>query len=121
MGRARRVSPVLDKIQVRHANIKNIDPALDLGNGLTMPAFTTIMTTIQTNLSEYNQALASVDDKLNALVASEKVGMDLSERILAGIAARYGKDSSEYEQAGGVRKSERKRPTRKTKTPPVTH
>lgn len=41
----------------------------------------------------------------------------MSERMLAGVAARYGKDSSQYEQAGGVRKSERKRPTRKTKTP----
>lgn len=40
----------------------------------------------------------------------------MSERMLAGVAARYGKDSSQYEQAGGVRKSERKRPTRKTKT-----
>jgi hypothetical protein len=32
--------------------------------------------------------------------------------MLAGVAAKYGKDSDEYEKAGGVRKSERKRPTR---------
>jgi hypothetical protein len=30
--------------------------------------------------------------------------------MLAGVASKYGKDSVEYEKAGGVRKSERKRP-----------
>jgi hypothetical protein len=36
--------------------------------------------------------------------------------MLAGVAAVYGKDSDQYEQAGGVRKSERKSPGRKAKT-----
>jgi hypothetical protein len=34
---------------------------------------------------------------------------DLTERMLAGVGSKYGKDSTEYEKAGGVRKSERKR------------
>jgi hypothetical protein len=37
----------------------------------------------------------------------------LSERMLIAMAAKYGKDSYEYEMAGGMRKSDRKRPTRK--------
>ena len=37
----------------------------------------------------------------------------LSERMLIAVAAKYGKDSYEYEMAGGIRKSERKRPTRR--------
>ena len=119
MGRARRVSPVLDKAQVRLASIKNIDPVLDLGNGLTVAAFSASMTNLQTSLAEYNQALAAVDEKLNAVVAAEKVSSDLSERMLAGVAARFGKDSTQYEQAGGIRKSERKPRVRKTKTPPA--
>jgi len=32
--------------------------------------------------------------------------------MMNAVAAVYGKDSSEYEMAGGVRKSERKRPKR---------
>jgi hypothetical protein len=120
MGRARRVSPVLDKAQVRLASIKNIDAALDLGNGLTFAAFNASVTSLQTSLAEYNQALAAVDEKLNAVVAAEKLSSDLSERMLAGIAARFGKDSSQYEQAGGIRKSERKPRARKTKTPTPT-
>lgn len=120
MGRARRLSPVLNKVQIRLANIRNIDPVLDLGNGLTFEAFSTSVSSLQTALAEYNKALADADNKLNNVVAAEKHSSDMSERMLAGIAARYGKDSSEYEQAGGVRKSERKPRVRKPKTPPTT-
>ena len=34
---------------------------------------------------------------------------DTSERMLAGVAAKYGRDSTEYEMAGGTKKSERRR------------
>ena len=37
---------------------------------------------------------------------------ELTTRMLAGVAAKYGKDSREYEQAGGTRTSERKTPLR---------
>lgn len=33
--------------------------------------------------------------------------------MLAGVASKYGKDSNEYEMAGGTRKSEIKRPAKK--------
>ncbi len=39
----------------------------------------------------------------------------LSERILLGVACRYGKDSTEYGMAGGVRKSDRIRKSRATR------
>src|SRR6185369_1861603 len=115
--RARKSSKVLEKAQARSAGIKSIDAAIDLGGGLTMAAFDTAVGDAQTALDEYNKALAVVDDKLNAFVTAETTLKDLSERILAGVAARYGKNSSQYEQAGGVRKSERKRPVRKPKGP----
>ncbi|MBK9564341.1 MAG: hypothetical protein IPO37_03865 [Saprospiraceae bacterium] len=35
---------------------------------------------------------------------------DFRERMLTAIAFIYGKDSDEYVAAGGIRKSERKRP-----------
>ena len=44
---------------------------------------------------------------------------DLNERALDGVASKYGKNSNEYEQAGGTRKSERKRPVRKPKAKPA--
>lgn len=117
MGRARKNSKVLDNAQSRAAGIRSIDPALDLGGGLTLAAFNSAIDDAQTTLGEYNEALGVVDDKLNAFVSAETTLKDISERILAGVAARYGKNSSQYEQAGGVRKSERKRPVRKAKGP----
>jgi hypothetical protein len=35
---------------------------------------------------------------------------DLSERMLAGVVARYGKNIDAYEKAGGTKKSGRKHP-----------
>ena len=32
--------------------------------------------------------------------------------MLTGVGVKYGKDSNEYEKAGGVRTSERKKPVR---------
>lgn len=51
--------------------------------------------------------------------AAEDRLKDLSERVLLGVATRYGKDSDEYEMAGGIRKSERKRPLRRAKAESV--
>ncbi|MEH2215395.1 hypothetical protein [Nostoc sp.] len=37
---------------------------------------------------------------------------DYSEKILLGVAYKFGKNSHEYQMAGGTRKSERKRAVR---------
>ncbi|MEH2182149.1 hypothetical protein [Nostoc sp.] len=37
---------------------------------------------------------------------------DYSEKILRGIAYKYGNNSHEYQMAGGIRKSDRKRTVR---------
>ena len=46
-----------------------------------------------------------------------KVLQELTTRARSGIRSTFGPDSKEYEQAGGVRKSERKKPTRKAPAP----
>lgn len=40
---------------------------------------------------------------------------DLTERMLKGVASQYGRDSVEYGQAGGTRKSDIKRSPRGAK------
>jgi hypothetical protein len=42
---------------------------------------------------------------------------DICVRVRAGIKGYFGTDSSEYEQVGGTRSSERKKPVRKNATP----
>jgi hypothetical protein len=44
------------------------------------------------------------------VIAQIDVVNDWSERMLTGIASKFGKNSSQYEMAGGVKKDERKKP-----------
>ena len=46
--------------------------------------------------------------------AEESELNDWTRRVLSAVVAQYGPDSSEYEMVGGTRKSERKKPVRKT-------
>jgi hypothetical protein len=72
-------------------------------------------------LDDYNQALSAADEKANILADSEKRLQDFNERVLAGVAAKYGKNSNQYEKVGGIRKADRKRPaTRKPSAAPST-
>jgi hypothetical protein len=51
----------------------------------------------------------------NELLADERSLGEMSEHMLSGVKVKFGRDSAEYEMAGGVRRSERKRPQRKVK------
>jgi len=116
MSRPRRTSKELEKAQVRANNLKSIDAKLDLGNGLTLAAYQADIAALQASLETYNNQVAALDAQANDLQAREKAMAALSERMLEGVSAKFGKDSSAYEQAGGVRKSERKKSVRKPKT-----
>ncbi len=102
----------------RLANLKSIDPALNLGTGLTNAIYEAAIADANSKLEIYNQTLALADAQLNDFTATEKIVQDLSVRMLSGVGVKYGYDSTEYEQAGGTRKSERARPTRAPKNTP---
>ena len=106
-------SPALEHSQTRLAALATIDPALDLDNGLTLAVYQAAIQDAQNRLSAYNALLSQVDEARKNLRANEKELRSLSERMLAGVTAKYGKDSSEYKMAGGTRKSEIKRPAKK--------
>ncbi|MFN6485367.1 MULTISPECIES: hypothetical protein [unclassified Nostoc] len=115
MSRLKRGSKVIDRAQRRIAALKSISPTLDLGNGVTIDAFATLIKTTQDKLEAYNSSLSTVDMTQEALEVTEKSLMQLTEHMLLSVAAKYGKNSDEYKMAGGVRKSDRKRPVRKPK------
>jgi hypothetical protein len=58
--------------------------------------------------------VAELDQDQNDLQAEEAELNDLNRRFLSAGEAAYGPDSSEYEMLGGTRKSERKKPTKKS-------
>jgi hypothetical protein len=102
-----------DQAKTRLAALKSIDPALDLGNGMTVPNYEKTINDFTTLLGQYNTALSTVDDFYNQCIDSLKGITDMSERMLSGVGFKYTKNSSEYEMAGGTRKSERRKPTPK--------
>lgn len=114
MPRKKRGSNTLDNAQRRVAGMKSIAPDLDLGDGLTVSHFTQQIELLQSQLGTYNEFLSFADRALSTVEDTERQLRNLSERMLIAVAARYGKDSYEYEMAGGTRKSERKRPTRRS-------
>jgi hypothetical protein len=113
MPRQKKTSKIVESASVRLAGIKSIGKDLDLGNGITAKSYNELIEETKKLLEEYNTALSVVDEKLNLYQVKEKELKDLHERVLISVAAKYGKNSNEYEKAGGKKKSERKRPTKK--------
>ncbi len=110
MPRRKRKSTVLEEAQKRLAGLQSIDTKLKLSDDLSIEAYKTLMNEVEENATDYNTHLSKTDEKGAILEDSEKRLRDMSERLLSGVGAIYGKNSNEYEKAGGKKKSERKKP-----------
>jgi hypothetical protein len=103
-----RKSPVLETAQRRINGLKYLNPSLDFGKGLSLEQFTTLADELDTKLTDYNNTVASLDSKRSDIEALEERLRKLSERMLTTTASLYGRDSDEYEMAGGVKRVSRK-------------
>jgi DNA repair ATPase RecN len=115
MVRPKRSSPILTNAALREAAIRTIGENLDLGNGRTLKQYSQEIQSLRDAIAKYNSTLSTLDDLARTIKAAETKLRDSSEHMLLGVAAKYGKDSREYGQAGGVLKSERKRPLNTSK------
>lgn len=113
MSRKKRSSRILERAQLRLDGIQSIDYNLDAGGGFSAPGYVNIISELRAEVSAYNTALSNIDALNNNVSELEQQLAEYSERMLLGVAAKYGKDSREYEMAGGVRKRDRKRPIRR--------
>lgn len=111
--RKKHSSAALEKAQTRLAALKSISQTLDLGNGLTVASFSQIIEDARQKLELYNTSLSAVDQTYTAMEDSEDIMAEWTERMLIGVASKYGKNSNEYKMAGGTRRVERKRPQRR--------
>ena len=116
MSRIKRGSPAIISAEKRLSGLVTIDPKLDLGTNKTLEALKTKIATASQLLESYNTKLSELDVVQNDL---ESIELELTDRcsvMLAAVGVEYGKNSTEYELAGGTRKSERKAPVRRAKT-----
>ncbi|MEH2454682.1 hypothetical protein [Nostoc sp.] len=109
MARRKRTSLVLERAVRRAASINSIDLNLDLGNGLTLPAFSTLIERMRTKENAYNSALSSLDKLYREMLETEDELGDMTEHMLMAVGTRYGKSSVEYGMAGGVPKNQRRK------------
>lgn len=107
MPRQKRTSRVLEKAEIRISGLKAVDPTMDFGDSRSLIEMGSQMRRLRDQLESYNRALAEVDSSKKEIDELEKSLADLSDRMLIGVAFKYGKDSREYEKAGGMRKSDR--------------
>lgn len=109
MARRKKESSTLAKAERRLSGMKSISEKLDLGNGLSTVSYEKDIVALRKEIAEYNTLLSKADAAANRVKQAEKELSGLTSKMLIGVALKYGKDSSEYEMAGGTRKSEQRR------------
>ncbi|MEH2171296.1 hypothetical protein [Nostoc sp.] len=107
MSRKKRTSRVLEKAELRSAGLKAIDANMSFGDNCDLQNLSQAIEQLRTMLDAYNTALTVIDSSKTKIDAMEKTLSNLTDKMVRGVAFKYGKDSSEYEMAGGVRDSER--------------
>lgn len=115
MARQKRSSRILEKAEFRVAGLKAIDPNLDFDATCNLQNLTQLIEQFHNMLDDYNADIARMDSAKKKLDEMEKTLSQVSDKMLMGVAFKYGKNSSEYEIAGGVRDSERVRKGRLTR------
>ncbi len=112
MSLKKRTSRVLENAELRAAGLKAIDLNFDLGDACNLKNMKLLVEQLRTKIETHNTALAVIDSSRTEIEELEQILGNFSEKILMGVGFKYGKDSHEYEMAGGVRKSERIRKSR---------
>ncbi|WP_448265367.1 hypothetical protein [Nostoc sp. DSM 114159] len=115
MTRKKRTSLVLKKAEFRVAGLKAVDPNINFDDTYNLQNLTQLIKQFHNMLDDYNAAIAMIDSSKKKLDEMEKTLSHVSDKMLAVVGLKYGKNSNEYELSGGVRDSERIRKSRLTR------
>jgi exonuclease VII small subunit len=115
MSRKKSTSRNLQKAEFRVAGLKAIDPNIAFDENCNLQNLTQLIDQFHNMLKKYNDSMAVIDSSRTKLDEMEKTISKISDKMLAGVGFKYGKDSNEYELAGGVKQSERVRKSRLTR------
>ncbi|MDZ8025083.1 MAG: hypothetical protein RMY36_018625 [Nostoc sp. SerVER01] len=115
MSQKKRTSRVLESAELKFAGLKAINSSLDIGDNYNIAKLTQLIEELRTKLENYNTIISMIDSSKIEIEELEKNLATYCENMLMGIGFKYGRDSREYEMAGGVRKSEILRKSRATR------
>ncbi|MDZ8235974.1 MAG: hypothetical protein RMZ69_02170 [Nostoc sp. ChiQUE01a] len=107
MPRKQKTSPLLEKTEQKIIGFKSINSSLDFGDSISLNYLTELAEQLHNEIDQYNMMLTALDSAKAKIQTLEKTIREISERLVSGVALKYGKDSREYEMTGGVRKSDR--------------
>ena len=117
--KTRRRSAAIIAAQDRLSGLMNIDPIIDLGNGLSAQSYQDKIEMTEAKLNAYVNAVAKADAARALLIDAEKELSDFSDHIMRGVSVKFGMNSAEYVSVGGTRKKDKKRPIRKNMSSPI--
>ncbi len=115
MSQKKRTSRVLESAELKFAGLKAINSNLDIGDNYNIAKLTQLIEELRTKLENYNTIISMIDSSKIEIEELEKNLATYCENMLMGIGFKYGRDSREYEMAGGIRKSEILRKSRATR------
>ena len=119
MARQKRLSRVVVKAGLREEGIKSINPDFEVSVDLTLVKYAAVIETAKEKQSELNVALGNVDTLANEMDDLVIILKEYNTRFLGAVGSLYGKNSSEYEKAGGKRKADYKHKKKATATASV--
>ena len=119
--KTRRRSAAIIAAQDRLSGLMNIDPIIDLGNGLSAQSYQDKIEMTGAKLNAYVNAVAKADAARALLIDAEKELSDFSDHIMRGVSVKFGMNSAEYVSVGGTRKKDKKRPIRKNMSSPISN
>lgn len=109
MARRKRNSNTLTHAERRIESLQSLNTTLDFGHGLTLAAYSSMIHDLRSKLAAYNTALSAIDKMADDVSTIEKAVLELSEKMLLGVGSRYGRNSQEYQMAGGSRRKTTRR------------
>ena len=115
MSRRKRSSRILEKAEFRVAGLKAIDQNINFDDTYNLQNLNQLIDNFHNMLDDYNASIAMIDSSRKKLDEMEKNLSQVSDKMLTWVGCKYGKNSNEYELAGGVRDSERIRKSRLTR------
>jgi hypothetical protein len=110
MARPPGTAVVLETARKRVAGLRACKTKPTLGAEMSPESVEADMAAIAAKVAARDELKATLDQTSNEIERLVAGLNDKNTRILAGVGAQLGKDSDEYEQVGGTRTSERKRP-----------
>ena len=105
-------SPKLKWAKERQSKIKSISAEYDFGKNFNALHGDTQINTLQTKQDKYNDLKSELDALRLEITESENEVIEFYVGALTRIESEHGRNSREYEIAGGIPKSKRKPPKR---------